>query len=757
MNDLSQVSNSLAQLNSLTNNLFMLHLAPLITDLATILMTAAITSLVFKRLKQPVILGYMLAGFLVGPHMHIFPTVADTGSIRVWAEMGVIFMLFALGLEFSFRKLTQMGSTVAVIGVAEVLLTLLAGFILGLCWGWTPLESFFLASMLCISSTSIIIKAFEESGVKAKQFAQLVFGVLIVEDLLAIIILVLLATLGLTRQFEGSEMLFTIVKLGFYLALWLVVGLFVIPWALKELKPELSDESLLVLALGLCFMMVVAAAKVGFSAALGAFVMGSILAETDEKEKIEKIFLPIKNLFSAIFFVSIGMLIDPHTLTTNPLLIVGLVCFIIIAKIFFVTTSAMAAGQPVRTAISMGVSLSQIGEFSFIMASIGMAVGVTDNNLYANIIAASAVTTFTTPYMIRSRVFIGSKIEKIIPLKIQTFFAQYNRFSILVQGNTQWRNLVRHYLYRILINAIVIVAIFIITTNLSLRFEIDGALAAAVTLILASPFFWGILFYTSRDPELAGLIQHQLTKSFRQFLFLTRLALALLLLSVLVGQFISIQNTLILFFAIFIVASFLMSRYLGPVYIWFENRFLKQLRREQKDLIESSMVAKNLPTLAPWDAHLSQYEVPAEASYVGQSLANLHLKENFGIIVALIQRGERLITAPGRDEVLMPYDQISVIGSDDQLERFEVFLKSSSLTSSDDKLGAYALEQFLVTDHTEFVGKAIRESGIREKTKGLVVGIERLGERILNPDSSLKIQSGDLLWIAGDRAKIRNL
>ncbi len=731
---------------------------PLISDLATILMTAAIISLLFKRLKQPVILGYMLAGFLVGPHTQFFPTVADPESIQVWAEMGVIFMLFSLGLEFSFRKVGQMGSTVALIGVFEVLLIMSAGFGFGLFLGWSPLQSFFLGSLICISSTSIILKAFEESNVKAKRFAQLVFGVLIVEDLLAIILLVLLTTLGLTKQFEGSELLLTMGKLGFYLALWLVVGLFVIPWALKEVKGELSDETLLVLALGLCFMMVVSAAKVGFSAALGAFVMGSILSESDEKEKIEKIFLPVKNLFSAIFFVSIGMLINPDALASSPAMVLGLCAMIIFGKIFFVTTGALIAGQPVKTAISMGLSLAQIGEFSFIMATIGMSVGITDETLYSNIIAASALTTFTTPYLIQSRGFLGEHIEKLIPERIQTFFGQYSRFSNLVQANTEWRNLVRHYLYRILINAIVIVAIFIISAKVGAQFEFDLWLTAFIALLLASPFFWGILFYTSRDPELAGLIQNQLTKGFRQFLFLIRLALTLTLLSALATQFVSLKIAIVAFFGIFILFSFLMSKYLGPVYIWFENRFLKQLNREQKEKILSQAIAKNLPVLAPWDVHLSQYEVSPNMDYIGKTLMSLKLRENFGITIALIHRGDKFITAPGGEESLMPYDEISVIGGDEQLEQFELFLKSHrSQSASDDRLKNYSLEQYLVTEQNEFVGKAIKDSGIREKTRGLVVGIERLGERLLNPDSSFQIQAGDLLWIAGDRAKIRSL
>lgn len=431
---------------------------------------------------------------------------------------------------------------------------------------------------------------------------------------------------------------------------------------------------------------------------------------------------------------------------------------IILGKIFFVTTGALIAGQPVKTAISMGLSLAQIGEFSFIMATIGMSVGITDETLYSNIIAASALTTFTTPYLIQSRGFLGEHIEKLIPLKIQTFFGQYSRFSNLVQANTEWRNLVRHYLYRILINAIVIVAIFIISAKVGAQFEFDLWLTAFIALLLASPFFWGILFYTSRDPELAGLIQNQLTKGFRQFLFLIRLALTLTLLSALATQFLSLKIAVLAFFGIFIAFSFLMSKHLGPVYIWFENRFLKQLNREQKEKILSQTIAKNLPVLAPWDVHLSQYEVSPNMDYIGKTLMSLKLRENFGITIALIHRGDKFITAPGGEESLMPYDEISVIGGDEQLEQFELFLKSQrSQSASDDRLKNYSLEQYLVTEQNEFVGKAIKDSGIREKTRGLVVGIERLEERLLNPDSSFQIQAGDLLWIVGDRVKIRSL
>lgn len=733
----------------------MIALSPLISDLAVILMTAGITSLLFKKLKQPVILGYMVAGFLVGPFFSLFPTVADTQSIHVWAEMGVIFMLFALGLEFSFRKLGQMGSTVAVIGLFEVLLIFSAFFLGGLFFNLTSIQSAFLAAALCLSSTSIVLKAIDEAQLKGKKFAQLVFGVLVLEDLLTIVILVLLTTLALTQKFEGTELLLTVGKLGFYIILWLITGAFLIPWGLKKVKKELSDESLLVLSLGLCFIMVVSATQAGFSAALGAFIMGSILSETDQKEKIQKIFLPVKNLFSAIFFVSVGMMISPQSLTENPVLILSLSFAVILAKITFVTMGALISGQSIRTAVPMSLSLAQIGEFSFVIGTMAVASKIFDQQLYSSIVAVSAVTTFITPYLLNSREKITDHVEALIPQRVQRSLNQYSQFSIIILAHPGWRSLAAHYLYRLLVNSILVIAIFVITFRVGSFFVWKSNWTTILAFVLSSPFLWGFLFYTSRDPKFVELINTQMSRNLRKFLFIFRMGLAFLLLTVVMSSLLPAQLIVFSFLGVFILISFLLSKYLGPIYIWLESRFIKQI--ENQASLANKLDRGALQDLAPWDAHLSNYQILPESTLVGKTLLDLSFREKFGITVALILRGEKMISAPRGEVIVMPFDNLMVIGTDQQLALFENYLNDQKEQTEHHEVSDYNLEQYLVTEKSNLIGKSIRDSGIRQLTDGLVVGVERRDKRILSPDSGMSLELGDLLWIAGDTQKIRKL
>ncbi len=739
------------------------HIPHLIQDLSTILLTAAVTTLLFKKLKQPVILGYMVAGLLVGPHTHIFPTVTDVASIKVWAEMGVIFMLFSLGLEFSFRRLAQLGSTVLIAGAFELTAMCLMVFLLArYALGWEPLPSLFLGAMLSISSTSIIFKAFEEYRLKGKRFAQTVFGILIVEDLAAVLLMVILTTLSLSQQIHGTELLMTTGKLLFYLILWFVVGIFLIPLALKWVRGLLTEETVLVVSLALCLMMVVAAAQAGFSPAMGAFIMGAILGETDEREKIQKILYPVSTLFAAIFFVSVGMLINPQALLNNPWLILGLTAVLIVGKIYYVTTGALIAGQNVKIAIPAGISMAQIGEFSFIIATLGMTLKVTDEVIYSNIVAVSALTTFTTPYLIRNRDRLSEQIEKLMPHNLQNFLNQYLHFSNLVKGNPEWRELVKSYFLKILINIVMITAIFLLSSRFLLpllqdrsdTMQIAQIATLVITLLVASPFLWGLVFSHTRNPDLVDLIEEQFSPRSQKIVGMMRLMIALILMSVLLTQYVSFQFVFIASIVLFFGLSYSLFRFIGPIYTAIESRFLTQLNQQERHQQTSQA-----PPLAPWDAHLSEYEIHPEAECVGKSLHKLHWRESFGVIIAMIQRGQKQITAPGRDEILMPYDKVSVIGTDDQLAEFENYLNTFYMPVNSDQPnpGNYILDNYQVSENSTFLHRTIKDSGIREKTSGLVVGVEREGRRILNPDSGFEIRLNDLLWIVGDAQKLRAL
>ena len=390
----------------------------IISDLALILVIAGITGLIFKRLRQPLILGYILAGFLAGPHMTLFPSVRDTSSIHTWADIGIIFLMFALGLEFSFKKLVKMGTGPIITAVSIILFMMTMGTLIGESFGWSEMNSLFLGGMLAMSSTTIIYKSFSELGLLQQKFAGRVISVLILEDIFGILLMVVLPALAASNKFEGQELIMSFGKLFFFLILWFVVGIYIVPQILRIFKKWLNAETLLVFSVGLCFLMVFLAEKAGYSSALGAFLIGSILAETVEAEAIEKVISSLKDLFGAIFFVSVGMLVDPAILLEHWAPIVVIVAAILLGQMFFGTIGYLLSGLPLKTAMQCGFSMAQIGEFSFILASLGITLGVTSDFLYPVVVAASIITTFLTPYMIKLSVPAYQRLEKLLPRKV---------------------------------------------------------------------------------------------------------------------------------------------------------------------------------------------------------------------------------------------------------------------------------------------------------------------------------------------------
>ncbi|MBQ4295720.1 MAG: cation:proton antiporter, partial [Prevotella sp.] len=374
----------------------MSELAPLVTDLALILIVAGVVTIVFKKLKQPLVLGYIVAGFLVSPHMPLTMSVTDSEDIEIWANIGVMFTLFSLGLDFSFKKILKMGAAPFIATITIVFCMMTTGVMVGHLFGWTKMNCIFLGGMLAMSSTTIIYKAFDDLGLRQQNFSGLVMGVLILEDILAIILMVMLAAIS-GGGAGGEDMLLSVLKLAFFLVLWFVVGIYVIPLFLRSTRKLTNAETLLIVSLGLCCLMAVISTKTGFSSAFGAFVMGSILAETIEAEKIIKVVEPVKNLFGAIFFVSVGMLVDPNVIVEYAVPIIVLVATILLGQAFFGTMGFLFSGQSLKSAMRCGFSMAQIGEFSFIIATLGCDLKVIENFLYPVVVAVSVITTFLTP------------------------------------------------------------------------------------------------------------------------------------------------------------------------------------------------------------------------------------------------------------------------------------------------------------------------------------------------------------------------
>lgn len=736
------------------------HIHQLIIDLALILGSAGIITLIFKRLRQPLVLGYIIAGLLVSPNFSLFPTITDTSTIKVWADIGVIFLLFSLGLEFSFKKLVKVGGSSAVTGVYEVFFMLLFGYITGQLLGWSFMDSLFLGGIISISSTTIIIRAFDELGVKTQKFAGLVLGVLVIEDLVAVLLLVLLSTVAVSRQFSGGEMLYSVLKLLFFLILWFLCGIYLLPTFLKRTRRLINDETLLVLALGLCLMMVIVATKAGFSAALGAFIMGSILAETVQGEKILHLVTSVKDLFGAVFFVSVGMLINLSLLAEYIVPVILLALVVILGKTLNATIGSLIAGQPLKQSLQTGMSLSQIGEFSFIIATLGLDLGVTSNFLYPIAVGVSVLTTFTSPYMIRLSEPLYNWLEKKLPAGWIAYLNRYSSGTQKIQTTSAWRLLLRAYLRVVVINLVIIVGIILVTTNYLEPFIAERIsdlftvrlLTAVITLLLITPFLWALGF---RRIERLSFSKLWLDKVFNRgplvLLEMFRVLCCILIIGFLLNQVFSVKVALGGAVVVIVLVSILFSRRLQAFYSHIERRFLTNLHaKEEEDANKMSS------DLIPWDGHLAYFDIAPEAGCVGKTLLELSWRERYGINVARIERGKRVIHIPGRDERLYPADRIAVIGTDQQLEDFSKALDGGEqAVLPDEGSENITLRQITIQPKSLLVGKSIREADIRNRTQGLIVGIERAGERQLNPDSSYVFREGDLVWIVGDKERIR--
>lgn len=738
----------------------MAHLPNLVTDLALILGAAAVITIFFKRLKQPVVLGYLLAGLLVGPNFNLFPSVSDPETIKIWAEIGVVFLLFALGLEFSFKKLVKVGGSAAITGFTEVSLMLLLGFGLGNLMGWSLMDSIFLGGIIAISSTTIIFRAFEELGLKSKQFTGLVLGVLVIEDLVAVLLLVVLSTVAVSQKVQGVELMYSLFKLIFFLCLWFLLGIFLLPTFLKRVAGFLNKETLLLLSLGLCLSMVVLANEVGFSSALGAFIMGSILAETTQGHKIEQVISSTKDLFGAIFFVSVGMLIDPAILLefAGPVLL--LTISIIVGKLLFVTSGALLAGKPLKQSIQAGTSMTQIGEFSFIIATLGLTLGVISDYLYPIAVGVSVLTTFTTPFMMQFAEPFYCFAQRKIPAHWLASLEHYSSSTQLIEGESKWRQLLRYYLQHLLLNGVVISSI-ILFMNYFVEPLFDNYLginlfsksvSASIGLLFMSPFIWAL---TGKKIHRIVYKELWLDQKYNHgplvMLEIFRNLIAVVLVGILLLQFfpfwISLWGTILFLLLI----GFLFRQGLQRFYERIEGRFLENLHEKEN---EEKLLTKKY--LSPWDAHLTQYEISPSADFLGKSLEELLWREIYGINVAFIQRGGVMKYAPVRTEKIFPYDTIGVIGTDQQLLDFGKIMITKEFAIAEDKEGV-ELEKIVVDEHVRLTGKTLRESRLREETDGLVVGIERKGIRILNPSSDTVIEWDDVLWIVGNRKKIRAL
>ena len=744
--------------------------ANLVKDLALILISAGVFTIISKALKQPLILGYIVAGFLVGPHMGLFPTVTSTAEVKEWSDIGIIFLLFALGLEFSFKKLLKVGSSALITAMTQCVGMFILGFLVGEAIGWSNMESIFLGGMLSMSSTTIIIKAYDDLGYKDRPFAPLVFGALVFEDLIAVVLMVLLSTMAVSNKFAGGEMLMGLAKLVFFLILWFLIGIYMIPTILKKAHKYLNDEILLLVSLGLCFVMVSLASLAGFSEALGAFVMGSILAETLESEHIMDLTKGIKDLFGAIFFVSVGMMVDPHVIAEHWGTILILTITVMLGILFCSTSGAVLAGQGLDNAVHAGFSLAQLGEFSFIIAGLGVSLGVMRDFIYPVIITVSVITTFTTPYMIKAGTPVYEYLLKKLP---EQFVAKINSFSSQERNNTaaaqnEWKRLIKQLALRVLLYGVILIAIdlgshlfldkVIISRLDGLSPFVRNLISVVVTLVVMSPFLVGIAI----SGEEINRSSIKLIKA-RQANVWPVISLALLRILIAMGFVLSVIATHFnlafwTFFLILIsgVAFFFIGRRSISKFTIVEDRFMANLNeKEQQQRRMAPVTSKVSDKMSRYNVKTDMLTISPDSLYAGKQLRDLPFRHKSGVNIVKIVRGSRTIMIPTGTEMVFPYDKLLAVGTKEQLAEFRKDMNDNVFVQEPaaDALAPreFQLDSITLKEDSWLTGKTLLETDMRSYGC-MVISVVSEGQVTTNPKPEYRFKAGDIVWLAGEKS-----
>lgn len=743
----------------------MASLPELVKDLALILIVASIVTLIFKKLRQPLVLGYIVAGFIVSPHMPLTMSVLDKENIHTWADIGVMFLLFSLGLDFSIKKILKMGISPFISAIIIVFSMMMLGMGVGHAFSWSKMDCIFLGGMMAMSSTTIIYKAFDDMGLRQQRFAGLVMSVLILEDILAIVMMVMLSAIASGNNPDGEQMLGSLFKIGFFLILWFVVGLFAIPTFLRHTRKLMSSETMLIVALGLCCAMAWVSSSVGFSSAFGAFVMGSILAETIEADKIIRLVEPVKNLFGAIFFVSVGMLVDPNILISYALPIGILVIAILAGQGIFGTLGFMLSGQPLKTAMRCGFSMAQIGEFAFIIASLGLSLGVISEFLYPVVVAVSVITTFLTPYMIRAAEPAYTILEKRLPKR---WIRRLNHLGAEHHASPDeqslWKRLLRKMMLNTLIYAILILAITAVMLSFFLPFArhllphwwANGA-CGVLTLLLIAPFMRALVMKNNHSDEFRALwIENRMNRLPLTFTVLARIAIAVAFLFYICNYLARFANAIVITLALTAIALMILSRGLKQRSIRLERLFIKNLNSRE---IQAEVTGKRKPRfeghLLDRDIHISEFTVPENSSWAGQSLGQIEFRNRFGVHVSSILRGYQRLNIPGGDCIIFPGDLLQVIGNDEQLTQFGLTLDFETIPEDEHiEEREMKLQKFVISSKSKLIGTDLQNSGIRDQYNCMVVGIEEGQKHLTIVNPSHVFQAGDIVWMVGERESL---
>ena len=752
----------------------MSELPELVQDLALILVVAGFVTLIFKKLKQPLVLGYIVAGFLVSPHMPYTMSVVDQGDIQTWADIGVIFLLFSLGLDFSIKKILKMGASPIIAACTIIFSMMVLGIIVGHSFGWKEMDCIFLGGMVAMSSTTIIYKAFSDMGLTQQGFASTVMSVLILEDILAIVMMVMLSTVASGNSPDGVQLLGSIMKIGFFLVLWFVVGLFAIPLFLRSVRKILNSETLLIVSLGFCCLMAVISTQVGFSAAFGAFVMGSILAETVEADKIIRLVDPVKNLFGAIFFVSVGMLVKPDVIVQYAIPILLLVITILVGQALFGTLGYLLGGQTLKNAMRCGFSMAQVGEFAFIIATLGKSLGVISEFLYPVVVAVSVITTFLTPYMIRAAEPCYNVLVKHLPKRWvrRLTHIQTNNAGESASTNNLWKVLMKKMIFNTLIYGILSAAVIAIMfsaalpicRNLSIKWTgshwIGNAVCGFLTILFIAPFLRSIVMKQNHSEAFKALwTDRRINRLPLTATILARVLIALSFIFYICNYLTRFKNALMIAVAIGLLILMLLSRWLKKRSITLERLFIQNLQSRD---IEAQKQGKKKPLFANHlidrDIHIANLELPDDSLWAGKTLYSLKLRNRFGVHISSILRGSQRINIPNGGTILFPGDKLQAIGDDEQLTKLSKAMKAElQPTITDIEKHEMKLRSFTISKTSPFIGKTLKDSGIRDEYNCMVVGVDEGQQNLTLITPSRCLQAGDVLWVVGEEKDLERI
>lgn len=752
----------------------MSELPELVQDLALILVVAGFVTLLFKKLKQPLVLGYIVAGFLVSPHMPYTMSVVDQGDIQTWADIGVIFLLFSLGLDFSIKKILKMGASPIIAACTIIFSMMVLGIIVGHSFGWKEMDCIFLGGMVAMSSTTIIYKAFSDMGLTQQGFASTVMSVLILEDILAIVMMVMLSTVASGNSPDGVQLLGSIMKIGFFLVLWFVVGLFAIPLFLRSVRKILNSETLLIVSLGFCCLMAVISTQVGFSAAFGAFVMGSILAETVEADKIIRLVDPVKNLFGAIFFVSVGMLVKPDVIVQYAIPILLLVITILVGQALFGTLGYLLGGQTLKNAMRCGFSMAQVGEFAFIIATLGKSLGVISEFLYPVVVAVSVITTFLTPYMIRAAEPCYNVLVKHLPKRWvrRLTHIQTNNAGESASTNNLWKVLMKKMIFNTLIYGILSAAVIAIMfsaalpicRNLSIKWTgshwIGNAVCGFLTILFIAPFLRSIVMKQNHSEAFKALwTDRRINRLPLTATILARVLIALSFIFYICNYLTRFKNALMIAVAVGLLILMLLSRWLKKRSITLERLFIQNLQSRD---IEAQKQGKKKPLFANHlidrDIHIANLELPDDSLWAGKTLYSLKLRNRFGVHISSILRGSKHINIPNGGTILFPGDKLQAIGNDEQLTKLSKAMKAElQPTITDIEKHEMKLRSFTISKTSPFIGKTLKDSGIRDEYNCMVVGVDEGQKNLTLITPSRSLQAGDVLWVVGEEKDLERI